>query len=331
MVGDLPPDASDSDSSDDGPRPADESKLGEDGKAAEFEPDEEVGTTAETYTPFGASLYGAEARAALAFADPTGLTEDPAGAGAGGTPLSAQKSNTTSTLFVSSTLSEPDVEEMLASVSMLLQHQMQEELDRFDPSAPIPAYDFSEDETAAEMGDPDVVPSMDEIYSFLKKTFKVAKWSPECHIMALVYVNRLTGYTNIRLHNANWRPILLCSLLLAQKLWDDKSLANVDFPYIWRKAMPSRHHSKISLKRVNHMERKFLELLQYNVNVKSSLYAKYYFELRTLRDGEESFPLQPLKPDQERRLQVRSEAFNEVLSSKEKDTALHRGHASSYA
>lgn len=74
--------------------------------------------------------------------------------------------------------------------------------------------------------------------------------------MALVYVNRLTGYTHIRLHNANWRPILLCSLLLAQKvlcavpssfclfvrlfgflltpacvqLWDDKSLANIDFP-----------------------------------------------------------------------------------------------------
>jgi hypothetical protein len=35
--------------------------------------------------------------------------------------------------------------------------------------------------------------------------------------MALVFVNRLTGYTSIRLHNANWRPILLCSLLLAQK------------------------------------------------------------------------------------------------------------------
>jgi hypothetical protein len=81
------------------------------------------------------------------------------------------------------------------------------------------------------------------------------------------------------------------------QLWDDKSLANVDFPYIWRKAMPSSSNSKIrcvrwgagvvvrvpdraacltqrvdgvacSLARVNFMERKFLELLQYNVNVK---------------------------------------------------------------
>ena len=83
----------------------------------------------------------------------------------------------------------------------------------------------------------------------------------------------------------------------AAQLWDDKSLANIDFPYIWRKAMPSTSHSKIrlvlllhprrrgafcapqltnlslpltrSLSRVNYMERKFLELLQYNVNVKA--------------------------------------------------------------
>lgn len=62
--------------------------------------------------------------------------------------------------------------------------------------------------------------------------------------------------------------------------------------------------------------------------MKGSLYAKYYFELRTLRDGE-SFPLQPLKPDQERRLQLRSKALNDILSDKEKESALHRGHSTS--
>ena len=77
-------------------------------------------------------------------------------------------------------------------------------------------------------------PDVDTIFDFLRKTFDVAKWSPECHIIALVYVNRLTGLTNIRLHLFNWRPILLCSLLLAQKLWDDKCLANVDFPCVAR-------------------------------------------------------------------------------------------------
>lgn len=143
------------------------------------------------------------------------------------------------------------------------------------------------------------LPEVDAIFEFLRKTFEVAKWSPECHIIALVYVNRLTGFTNIRLHLHNWRPILLCALLLAQKLWDDKSLANVDFPYIWSKAMPTKDRTRITLSVINFMERKFLELLQYSVHVKASLYAKYYFELRTLREGD-VFPLAPLKTTQVR-------------------------------
>jgi hypothetical protein len=121
-----------------------------------------------------------------------------------------------SSLFVSSTLSEPDVAEMLTCVSLLLHHQMTEEREAgLDPSLPPPAYDFSEDDSVS---DPTEMPRLQEFTAFLKKTFKVAKWSPECHIMALVFVNRLTGFTNIRLHNSNWRPILLCSLLLAQKV-----------------------------------------------------------------------------------------------------------------
>lgn len=43
--------------------------------------------------------------------------------------------------------------------------------------APVPAYDFSEDETAAATTDADEVPSMEEIFSFLKKTFRVAKYA----------------------------------------------------------------------------------------------------------------------------------------------------------
>ena len=54
------------------------------------------------------------------------------------------------------------------------------------------------------------------------------------------------------------------------------------------------------------------------------MYAKYYFELRTLREGE-AFPLQPLKHEQLRRLEARSLAFNkEILSAREKEKALDR-------
>lgn len=57
----------------------------------------------------------------------------------------------------------------------------------------------------------------------------------------------------------------------------------------------------VVLQAINRMERKFLELLQYTVTVPSSLYAKYFFELRTLaRDNNMSFRLQPLTPEEVR-------------------------------
>lgn len=57
------------------------------------------------------------------------------------------------------------------------------------------------------------------------------------------------------------------------QVWDDKSLLNVDFSLIC---------SAYSLKDINMLEKQFLELLQYNVTITASLYASYYFELRTL-------------------------------------------------
>jgi len=74
-------------------------------------------------------------------------------------------------------------------------------------------------------------------------------------------------------------------------VWDDKYLSNADFAFIYPFFITEE---------INKLEQKFLELLQfvilieisnkvwirYNVTVKSALYAKYYFELRTLFKNE---------------------------------------------
>ena len=79
---------------------------------------------------------------------------------------------------------------------------------------------------------------------------------------------------------------MLCSLLVAQKVWDDRYLSNADFAFIYPFFMTEQ---------LNRIEKKFLELIQYNVTVKSSLYAKYYFELRALfKENEKEFPLVPI-------------------------------------
>lgn len=53
------------------------------------------------------------------------------------------------------------------------------------------------------------------------------------------------------------------------------------------------------------MERHFLELLQFNINVPASVYAKYYFDLRSLADDNNlCFPLEPLSKERAQKLEV---------------------------
>lgn len=104
----------------------------------------------------------------------------------------------------------------------------------------------------------------------MKALYDCAQFSPECCIICLVYINRLIAFTNLPLQPTNWRPLILSSLLVAQKVWDDRYLSNDDFAYIY---------PFFVTKEINKLEQKFLDLINYNVTVKASLYAKYYYEL----------------------------------------------------
>ena len=56
----------------------------------------------------------------------------------------------------------------------------------------------------------------------------------------------------------------------------------------------------------NEMERHFLELLQFNINVPASVYAKYYFDLRSLADDYNlNFLFAPLSKERAQNLEVR--------------------------
>jgi len=88
-------------------------------------------------------------------------------------------------------------------------------------------------------------------------------------------------------------------------VWDDKCLLNVDFTKIC---------SSYTIKDINNLEKQFLEMLQYNVYISASLYASYYFELRTLCEkAERNFTLKPLSEDACRALDTKSEEKQEDL------------------
>jgi len=153
------------------------------------------------------------------------------------------------------------------------------------------------------------VPTVESIDEFIQALYDCAQFSPECLIICLVYINRLIAFTGLPLHPTNWRPLLLCSIMVAQKVWDDKYLSNADFAFIYPFFVTEE---------INRLEQKFLELLQYNVTVKSSLYAKYYFELRALFQNESDFGIKRLEEDEAKALESRSKSFKDKYESNAK-------------
>lgn len=59
-----------------------------------------------------------------------------------------------------------------------------------------------------------------------------------------------------------------------------------------------------------------MELLQFNINVPSSVYAKYYFDLRCLAEENElSFPAEPLFKDRAEKLEAMSRLYEDKMQS----------------
>ena len=66
--------------------------------------------------------------------------------------------------------------------------------------------------------------SVSPSHRFISHIFRRARMSTECNIIALVYINRAIALTGMPLGVYNWRPAVLMAMILAQKVWDDKSL-----------------------------------------------------------------------------------------------------------
>ena len=121
-------------------------------------------------------------------------------------------------------------------------------------------------------------------------------------------MNRVIAYTEIPLTPTTWRPLVLTGLLVAQKVWDDRYLSNENFAFIY---------PFFTNEEINKLEIKFLEMIQYEVTVKSSLYAKYYFELRALFEiNEKEFPLTEISNIKMAEIQGRSKHISQLESAR---------------
>ena len=219
------------------------------------------------------------------------------------------KYNSTSSMYIDSTISKPCIDEMIFCVSIVI-HDRIEEGERAladDPSIAhvMPSmFDTASKPLLKQLDSSD--PTEDTIFESIKAIYSIAEFSAECLVISLLYIERLRSLTGLHLFLSNWQPVLLAAMVVAQKVWDDKSLLNVDFTLIC---------SNYSLRDINQLEKAFLEMLQYNVSITTSLYASYYFELRTLCEREQrSFTLKPLTEEQQRALELRAETKTQMLA-----------------
>jgi len=116
-------------------------------------------------------------------------------------------------------------------------------------------------------------PTTDEIYEFAHQLFKKVQLSSECSIVCLIYVEKLMEVAKVPLVAETWRPIFMCGLLLASKVWQDLSSWNIEFASVY---------PQFSLEAINRLELSFLKFIKWDLYISSSLYAKYYFALRSL-------------------------------------------------
>ena len=112
----------------------------------------------------------------------------------------------------------------------------------------------------------------------------------EIPILCLVYIERFLKKSGLLMNFSNWKRLTLISLILASKIWDDDSLENVHFPQVM---------SDISLKEITGLEKVFLQIIDFDLVIKGSEYAKYYFILKSFAETFNStLPMGPLTVNQ---------------------------------
>jgi Cyclin len=162
------------------------------------------------------------------------------------------------------------------------------------------------------------IPTEAEIYEFAHLLFKAVQLSSECSIVSLIYIERLMETSKVPLLASTWRPIFMCGLLMASKVWQDLSTWNVEFSSVY---------PQYALENINKLELQFLRMIKWDLYISSSLYAKYYFALRSLEGkqdfrqrynrmvGGDSVRPQQARPIEERTLQVKEQALLQLSRS----------------
>ncbi|XP_017719608.1 PREDICTED: cyclin-Y-like protein 2 isoform X2 [Rhinopithecus bieti] len=140
------------------------------------------------------------------------------------------------------------------------------------------------------------VPEHKFIYRFVHVLFKATNLTAEFAIVILIYIERLLSYAEIDLCPTNWKRIVIGAILLSSKVWKDVTIWNREYCKLF---------VNTSIEDINELERQFLQLIEYNIKVSGSVYAKYYFDLRSFaKDNSLHLPVYLLNKERAQNLEA---------------------------
>jgi len=222
--------------------------------------------------------------------------------------LRPQKFNSTSSLYIDSTISKPKNAELMHCIAVYfvkILHEAKEatKLDKQHRDI-YSVFDESTHPLTSKNVNTLDFPSVETVEKLIKAIFKIGQLAPESLIMAVAYLERIGKVCNYRLFPHNWKRTLLSTLILASKVWEDQAVWNIDFIELFPLTTPSD---------LGQMEKKILSLLGFDVSLKASEYAKIYFDIRAQAAHhctEEHFlELKPLNKDEEEKLELQTHNY----------------------
>ena len=134
-------------------------------------------------------------------------------------------------------------------------------------------------------------PDPQTIFDFMADIIILTKMEKEVIILSLIYIERLIFNTGILITSRNWRRILLTSMIISSRIWDDNSFENSHYSQVF---------ANLGVSEINTLERIFLELINYKTYVKQSEYFRYLLMIKTIAlkynfDGRQIIPVSVIK------------------------------------
>lgn len=204
--------------------------------------------------------------------------------------------------------SEPNVDHTVRSVCTQI-HKLLDHSVRHHKKNPKVIPVFCEDLHSLGVTDMTQIPlpQIEHMHIFMVYIMHQLQMNPQCSIICLIYLERLITDAKVVLHPINWRRLVVISLLMASKVWEDHSVRNA--------AIVQRAFPFFTVKEINVMEQEFLELLDFNLTITPQEYLEYYFSLRELCGADF---LAKLKKEELELLETKSKQQSRTAASRPK-------------